>query len=112
MAGWSDLLERHGRMTLADVLQPAIWTAEHGYPVSELIANGWRTQVQKLLRAPDWVSGDHDNGPEQPSGHELLIDRPRATGRRIIGIPTLAATLAGSPPRARIMSIGEPLPTS
>ena len=41
VAGWSDLLEQHGRMTLADVLQPAIWTAEHGYPVTEIIANGW-----------------------------------------------------------------------
>jgi gamma-glutamyltranspeptidase/glutathione hydrolase len=51
VAGWSDLLARHGRMTLADVLQPAIWTAEHGYPVSELIALGWRTQEKKLLRA-------------------------------------------------------------
>ncbi|RIK38170.1 MAG: gamma-glutamyltransferase, partial [Chloroflexi bacterium] len=27
VAGWSDLLERHGRLALADVLQPAIWTA-------------------------------------------------------------------------------------
>ena len=36
VAGWSDLLERHGRMTLADVLQPAIWTAENGYPASEM----------------------------------------------------------------------------
>jgi gamma-glutamyltranspeptidase/glutathione hydrolase len=43
VAGWSDLLERHGRMTLADVLQPAIWTAENGYPVTELIATGWAT---------------------------------------------------------------------
>jgi len=71
---WCFALARHGRMTLADVLQPAIWTAEHGYPVSELIAHGWRTQVQKLLRSPDWLSGDHENGPPQPSGHELLND--------------------------------------
>ena len=50
VAGWSDLLERHGRMALADVLQPAIWTAENGYPVSEIIANGWKTQEKKLRR--------------------------------------------------------------
>ncbi len=95
VAGWSDLLERHGRMTLADVLQPAIWTAEHGYPVSELIANGWRTQVQKLLRAAEWVSGDRDNGPQQPSGHELLIDGRAPRAGEIMRIPTLAETLRG-----------------
>lgn len=95
VAGWSDLLERHGRMTLADVLQPAIWTAEHGYPVSELIANGWRTQVQKLLRAPHWLSGDRDNGPEQPSGNELLIDGRAPQAGEIMRIPTLAETLRG-----------------
>ena len=95
VGGWSDLLERHGRMSLADVLQPAIWTAEHGYPVSELIANGWRTQVKKLLRAPDWESGDFDNGPEQPSGHELLIDGRAPHAGEIMRIPSLAETLRG-----------------
>jgi gamma-glutamyltranspeptidase/glutathione hydrolase len=95
VAGWSDLLERHGRMTLADVLQPAIWTAENGYPATEIIARGWATQVPKLLRAPEWVSGDLDNGPEQPSGHELLIDGHAPRHGEIMRIPTLGETLRG-----------------
>ncbi|MBE2240704.1 MAG: gamma-glutamyltransferase family protein [Caldilineaceae bacterium] len=95
VAGWSDLLERHGRMTLADVLSPAIWTAEHGYPVSELIALGWRTQEKKLRRDPDWQSGDIDHGPAQPSGHELLIDGRAPRPGEIMRIPTLAETLRG-----------------
>ena len=94
-AGWSDLLERHGRMTLAEVLQPAIWTAEHGYPVSEIIANGWTQQVEKLLRSPGWQSGDPDNGPEQPSGHELLIDGRAPRAGEIMKIPTLGETMRG-----------------
>lgn len=95
VAGWSDLLERHGRMNLADVLQPAIWTAENGYPVSELIANGWRTQEKKLRRDLDWQSGDLDNGPEQPSGHELLIDGRAPRAGELMRIPTLGATMRG-----------------
>lgn len=95
VAGWSDLLERHGRMTLADVLQPAIWTAENGYPVSEIIARGWATQASKLRRDSDWQSGDLDNGPEQPSGHELLIDGRAPRMGEIMRLPTLAETLRG-----------------
>ncbi len=95
VAGWSDLLERHGRMPLADVLQPAIWTAENGYPVTELIATGWSRQVSKLLRSPNWISGDLDNGPEQPSGNELLIDGRSPRPGEIMRLPTLAETLRG-----------------
>ena len=95
VAGWNDLLKRHGRMALADVLQPAIWSAEHGYPVSELIALGWRTQEKKLRRDPDWQSGDIDNGPPQPSGHELLIDGRAPRPGELMRIPTLAETLRG-----------------
>jgi gamma-glutamyltranspeptidase / glutathione hydrolase len=95
VAGWSDLLERHGRMSLADVLQTAIWTAENGYPVSELIATAWANGVAKLLRAPDWESGDLDNGPVQPSGHELLLDGRAPRAGELMRIPTLAATLRG-----------------
>lgn len=95
VAGWSDLLARHGRMTLADVLQPAIWTAEHGYPVTEIIANGWAQGVQKLRRDPDWRSGDLDNGPVQPSGHELLIEGRAPRAGELMRIPTLGATMRG-----------------
>jgi gamma-glutamyltranspeptidase/glutathione hydrolase len=95
VAGWSDLLARHGRMTLEDVLQPAIWTAENGYPVSEIIANGWASQVAKLTRSPGWQSGDLDNGPPQPSGQELLIEGRAPRTGELMRIPTLGETLRG-----------------
>ena len=95
VAGWADMVAQHGRMALGDVLAPAIRTAEEGYPVSELIALGWRTQVGKLLRAPSWRTPDFDRGPEQPSGHELLIDGRAPYPGEIMRIPTLAETLRG-----------------
>lgn len=95
VAGWSDLLERHGNMQLADVLQPAIRTAEEGYPVSEIIANGWKTQEKKLRRDADWQSGDLDNGPQQPSGYELLIEGHAPRMGEVMRISTLAETLRG-----------------
>ncbi|MEX1020943.1 MAG: gamma-glutamyltransferase family protein [Litorilinea sp.] len=95
VAGWADMIERHGRMALADVLAPAIWTAENGYAVTEIISRSWATQVPKLLRTPGWQSGDLDNGPEQPSGHELLIDGRAPRFGEIIKIPTLGTTFRG-----------------
>lgn len=93
VAGWSDLLARHGTLSLADVLQPAIWTAQNGYPVTEVVAGFWARGVAKLLRSPDWQSDDLDNGPEQPSGHELLLDGQAPKPGQVMRLPTLAATL-------------------
>ncbi len=95
VAAWQDLLQRFGRMSLADVLTPAIRTAEEGYPVSEWIALGWATQVPKLLRTAAWKSGDVSNGPPQPSGHELLLDGRAPRPGEIVRLPTLAVTLRG-----------------
>ena len=95
VAGWHDLLVRHGRMSLADVLAPAIWTAEHGYPVTELVATLWDVSVPRLARSPDWASSDLDNGPEQPSGHEFLIDGRAPRAGELMRLPTLAETLRG-----------------
>lgn len=93
--GWADLLERHGSLSMRELLQPAIETAERGYPVTEWIARAWRLSEKKLLRAPDWRSGDRDNGPEQPSGAELLLKGRAPDAGEIIKLPTLAATLRG-----------------
>jgi len=84
VAGWSDILERHGRMTLGDVLKPAIWTAENGYPVSELIANAWMAQEKKFTEpgfaGPIWeattltVTIHHPNG--EPSTFKAETSGP------------------------------------
>jgi gamma-glutamyltranspeptidase/glutathione hydrolase len=50
--GWEDLLKRHGRMSLADVLQDPIYYAEQGFPVSPIYAMAWSLpRVQGVLNA-------------------------------------------------------------
>lgn len=50
--GWEDLLKRHGRMTLADVLRDAIHYAEEGYPVAPVFGAAWSGALsQALLRS-------------------------------------------------------------
>ncbi len=53
VAGWEDLRSRFGTKPLAELLAPAIEYAEHGFPVSEIIAGGWSSSRQALLQWPD-----------------------------------------------------------
>jgi gamma-glutamyltranspeptidase / glutathione hydrolase len=50
VAAWSMLTDRFGRLTLGDVLAPAIRIAEEGFPVPEITAAEW-AGGQTLLRA-------------------------------------------------------------
>jgi gamma-glutamyltranspeptidase/glutathione hydrolase len=46
--GWNELLSRHGTMTLADALQPAIDYARDGFAVSEIISLQWKEAERTL----------------------------------------------------------------
>lgn len=49
-AGWWDLVEKHGNLTLPEILEPAIRMAEEGFPVAPITAHFWREfGEQKLL---------------------------------------------------------------
>jgi gamma-glutamyltranspeptidase/glutathione hydrolase len=50
--GWVTLLEKYGTMKLADLLEPAIDCAEHGFPVMEKTAEDWNAEVAKLKKTP------------------------------------------------------------
>ncbi|MBI3710913.1 MAG: gamma-glutamyltransferase [Proteobacteria bacterium] len=51
--GWAALVERFGRMSLADVLAPAIGHAEAGFPVTEQIGALWKESVSALAKDED-----------------------------------------------------------
>jgi gamma-glutamyltranspeptidase / glutathione hydrolase len=61
--GWDQLRSRFGRKPLAELLAPAIHTAEEGFPVSELIAESWNGAATELAKWPDsaatWLPGGH-----------------------------------------------------
>ncbi|MFN2197588.1 MAG: gamma-glutamyltransferase family protein [Anaerolineales bacterium] len=48
-AGWCDLVGQHGRLKIAQVLQPAIQLAEEGFPVSPLTAYFWARGGERQL---------------------------------------------------------------
>ncbi|MGH9476240.1 MAG: gamma-glutamyltransferase [Terriglobales bacterium] len=46
--GWQALHEKYGTLPWEALFQPAIYYAEHGYPVTEWIASQWKPQQRKL----------------------------------------------------------------
>ena len=85
--GWFEVLEQYGTMTMAEVLEPAIYYAEHGFPVSPIIAGAWRglernqepsTRAALLLdgeRAPR--AGDVFRNPDLAHTFRLLAEHGR-----------------------------------
>ena len=48
--GWVALHSKFGKMTLSEVLAPAIRYAEEGFPVSPRIAEAWELSVKRFMR--------------------------------------------------------------
>ena len=85
--GWFEVLEEYGTMTMAEVLEPAIYYAENGFPVSPIIAGAWRglernqepsTRAALLIdgeRAPR--AGDVFRNPDLAHTFRLLAEHGR-----------------------------------
>ncbi len=51
--GWHDLLARHGRMSLSDVLKDAVYYARDGFPVSPVFGASWKASETFLKNSPN-----------------------------------------------------------
>ncbi len=78
--GWCDLVERHGRLAMPQILAPAIRLAEEGFPVAPITAHFWERGVERQLR--------HALG-----GLALTIDGRAPRAGEIFRNPGLARTL-------------------
>ncbi len=78
--GWVDSVERFGKLPLRDVLAPAIDYAENGFPVSEVIGNGWR--LPNMSACPDATRpcNHTDNQPSNPNGSPVIWPTAAANG--------------------------------
>ena len=79
-AGWDDLVAQHGRLSLGDVLAPAILLAEKGFPVAPITAHSWATGAKNQLA-------------NAPGGHELMIDGRAPEPGEIFRNPGMTRTL-------------------
>jgi gamma-glutamyltranspeptidase/glutathione hydrolase len=79
-AGWFDLIERHGSLSMAEILAPAIRLAEEGFPVPPITAHSWEAGVQRQLKSA-------------LNGYELTIEGRAPSPGEIFRNPNLARTL-------------------
>jgi gamma-glutamyltranspeptidase / glutathione hydrolase len=78
-SGWSEMVARHGCLTLADVLAPAIRLAEAGFPVAPVTAHFWKRGAERQLA-------------QALNGHELTITGCAPKPGEIFRNPGLART--------------------
>jgi len=50
--GWEMMRARFGKLPMADLLAPAIFYAEDGFPVTDVIARAWNAATRKLQTGP------------------------------------------------------------
>ncbi len=78
--GWEKFHRRFGKRKLAEVLQPAVYYARNGFPVTEIIQESWRSSVKKLAS-------------DEGARHALLIGGRTPEVGEIFRNPDLAAAL-------------------
>ena len=80
-AGWDAMRTRFGTKPFSELLAPAIYYAENGFPLSETIARSWNGSEKMLLAHPN-------------SAHTYLIDGKRAPkAGEVFRNPDLAGSL-------------------
>lgn len=60
-AGWCDLIEKHGSLSMSEILAPAIRLADEGFPVAPITAHFWARGADRQLKSA-------------LNGHEMTID--------------------------------------
>jgi len=81
--GWAKLHGRFGKLPWADLFQPAIYYAEHGYPLTELIRADWQGTVGKL-ESDENATRVFLRGKDAPKVGEVFRDPEMAAAYRLI----------------------------
>lgn len=83
--GWAKLHAKFGRLPWKELFQPAIYFADHGFPVTEIISAAWREQTRRVQRDPNatkvFLPGGHSpnvgdvfRNPQMGAALKLIAD--------------------------------------
>lgn len=99
-AAWANLVDRFGRLSLSEVLQPAIEYAEKGYPVSPIVSENWKSAFNKYCSTlkedefKHWFDVFAPNG-KAPAAGELWHSPLHAKTLQLIADTNAAAFYKG-----------------
>ncbi len=83
-AGWHAMREKFGTKPFSELLAPAIWYAENGFPVSERIAAGWANSVKMHSAHPNSRKTYLIDGERAPKAGEIFKNPDLAGTLRLI----------------------------
>ena len=66
--GWFEMHDKYGKLTMMEILQPAISYAEEGFPVSETVAWLWNENSQSRTNFPGFMKVFMPNGKAPKKG--------------------------------------------
>jgi gamma-glutamyltranspeptidase / glutathione hydrolase len=102
LAGWAELLEKHGTISLARALQPAIRYARDGYPVAEMVADEWEGGARKMAQDPASAAVFLPNGRPPKTGEVFrnpdlakTLEQVASGGRDVFYKGAIAKAIAG-----------------
>jgi gamma-glutamyltranspeptidase/glutathione hydrolase len=84
VAGWDAMRSRFGTKPFSELLAPAIYYAEHGFPLSETIANGWANSVKMHSEHPNSKRTYLVDGVRAPKAGEVFRNPDLAGSLRLI----------------------------
>ncbi len=87
-SAWKAVHERFGRLPFAELFEPGIYYAEHGYPLSPIVAHYWELAARVYGRLPGpefrgWVETFAPSGQAPSAGDMWSSPGHAATLRRI-----------------------------
>ncbi len=103
--GWEKVHKRFGRLSWRELFQPAIYYAEEGFPVTEIIQDTWKSATSKL-----WgdEAGRHIFLPEDkaPAVGQIFRNRRLAAAYKLIAAQGAAAFYKGDIARGIVKTSG------
>ena len=99
VAGWDALRARFGKLPLADLLAPAIFYAEDGFPVTDVIADAWSGLTDKL-RGDANAAATYLPSGRAPRAGEVFRNPALAGSLRLIAREGSSAFYSGQVGRA------------
>ncbi|TFG95448.1 MAG: gamma-glutamyltransferase family protein, partial [Calditrichales bacterium] len=81
--GWYELHKKFGRLPMTTILSPAIAYAREGFPVSEVIAYGWKLNIPGRKKYPGFLETYTIDGKAPEKGQIFQNPRLAATLEKI-----------------------------